>query len=105
MGLYMRRGITESRNHSVVRVGSGLETHLDPKPGCHPLNHIVQVPWPPWLSPTRAPHDLAGAGLGSGPLAGTLVVPVLLLELLRVRQGWGGDGEGSRKRGALRRKE
>lgn len=93
MGLYTRCGFTESWNHSMVWVGSGLQTHLNPKWGCHPLNHIPHVPWPPQLSPCQAPHDLAGAGLGTGTLAGTLVVAVLLLELLRVWQSWGEAGE------------
>lgn len=96
MELYMRCGVTESWNHSMVWVESSLKTHLDPKLEFHPLNHIIQVPRPSWLSPVRAPHDLAGAGLGSGILEGTLGVPVLLLlpELLRVWQGWRAAGRG-----------
>lgn len=83
--LSMRCGVTESWNHSMVWVGRGLEAPLIPKPGCHPLNHITEVPWSPWLSPARAPHGLAGAGLGTATLARTLVVPVLL----RSREGLG----------------
>lgn len=77
----------------------GLKTHLNPKLGCHPLNHIIEVPWSLWLYPPWAPHDLPGAGLGTGTPAKTQV-----LELPRVWQSWE-RLEGSRKGKALRKQK